>query len=79
MGSFVGDSFESNFGAYSLYIMGIVQFSLYTGCICLHTNKENINTMTIKEIEEASGMQRANIRFYEEGDFTSGAGEKRLS
>ena len=35
--------------------------------------------MTIKEIEEASGMQRANIRFYEEGDFTSGAGEKRLS
>ena len=33
--------------------------------------------MTIKEIEEASGMQRANIRFYEEEGFLHPEREKK--
>ena len=32
--------------------------------------------MTLKEIEEASGMQRANIRFYEEEGFLHPEREK---
>ena len=37
--------------------------------------REN-ETMTIKEIEEASGMQRANIRYYEEEGFLNPEREK---
>ena len=37
--------------------------------------RENEN-MTIKEIEEASGMQRANIRYYEEEGFLNPEREK---